>query len=53
MRLFSRRSASPSERLAVTSMLATCDSIIWVRGLEACLWKYDPTRFFRSLALPT
>src|SRR5260370_34497769 len=53
MRLFSSSSASPSDRLDVASMLASCDSIIWMRGLEACLWKYEPTRFFRSLALPT
>src|SRR5262245_41212707 len=53
MRLFSRSSASPSERVTVTSTEATCDSIIWIRGLAACFWKYEPTRFLRSLALPT
>jgi hypothetical protein len=39
MRLFSRSSASPSERVAVTSIEATWVSITWVRGLAACFWK--------------
>jgi len=53
MRLFSRSSASPSERVAVTSIDATCPIIICVRGPCACLLKYDATRFLRSRALPT
>ena len=32
MRLFSSSSASPSERVAVTSIDATCPIITWVRG---------------------
>ena len=53
MKLFSSSSASPSERVAVTSTEATCDTIIWVRGLWLCFWKYEATRFLRSRAFPT
>ena len=53
MKLFSSSSASPSERVAVTSIEATCDTIIRMRGLSPCFWKYEATRFFRSPALPT
>jgi hypothetical protein len=46
-------SASPSERVAVTSTAAICDTIIWMRGLGWVFWKYELTRFLRSRALPT
>jgi len=39
MKLFSRISASPSERVTVTSMPATCDIMIAMRGLERFFWK--------------
>ena len=39
-----------SERVAVTSTEATCDTIIWVQGLWLCFWKYEDTRFLRSRA---
>jgi hypothetical protein len=51
--LFSRISASASERVAVTSIAATCCSISAMRGLWPDLLKYDETRFFRFFALPT
>ena len=41
MRLFSSSSASPSERVAVTSIAATWDTIIRMRGLRPCFWKYE------------
>jgi len=53
MKLFSSSSASSSERVAVVSIEATCASIIRMRGLWPGFWKYEPTRFFRSPALPT
>jgi len=39
MRLFSRSSASPSERVTVTSIEATCVSIMRMRGLWSLFWK--------------
>jgi len=53
MRLFSRISASASERVTVTSSRATLATICAMRGLDSVFWKYDETRFFRSRALPT
>jgi hypothetical protein len=53
MKLFSRSSASPSERVAVTSIDATCDTIMAMRGLSSVLLKYEDTRLRRSRALPT
>lgn len=53
MRLFSRISASASERVTVTSSRATFATIWAMRGLARFFWKYDETRFFRSRALPT
>jgi hypothetical protein len=51
--VFSRISASASERVAVVSIAATCCSISMMRGLWPLFWKYDETRFFRFFALPT
>jgi hypothetical protein len=53
MKLCSSSSASSSERVAVTSIEPICATIIAVRGLCAERLKYEPTRFFRSFALPT
>ena len=39
--------------VAVTSIEPTCATIIAIRGLCAERLKYEPTRFFRSFALPT
>jgi hypothetical protein len=53
IKLFSSSSASASDRVAVTSMAATCDTITWMRGLASVFWKYEATRFLKSRALPT
>jgi hypothetical protein len=39
MRLFSRISASASERITVVSTRTTCDTIMPMRGLDAVRWK--------------
>jgi len=39
---FHKQAASPRIQMMlsqVTSTAATCESIIWIRGLAACLWK--------------
>ena len=53
MRLFSRISASASERVAVVSTRTTCPTMIAMRGDSWVRWKYDDTRRLRFLALPT
>ncbi len=53
MRLFSRISASASERVAVNSTRTICATIMAMRGLASWPRKYEDKRFLRFLALPT